>query len=299
MIYALWIVQGLLAALFLFTGGMKLILPLEELTGSMPVPGPFLRFIGVAEVLGALGLILPGLLRIRPGLTPLAAAGLVILMIGATAITLTGGAVAAAPIPLVVGLLAAFVFWGRWRGTPRSPIKRILLGLVALVVVVVGVVALQPSEFRVVRAATMAAPGPTVFAQVNDFHNWQAWSPWAKLDPAMKQAYEGAPAGAGAVYTWAGNREVGEGRMTVTESRPSELIRIKLEFMRPFEATSTAEFTFKPEGDRTAVTWSMRGQKNFTAKAVHLFMDMDKMVGGQFEKGLANLKSITEAAAKK
>jgi len=115
MIYALWIVQGLLALLFLFAGGMKLVLPLEKLTGPVPLPGLFIRFIGVAEVLGAIGLILPGLLRIRPGLMPLAAAGLVIIMVGATVITLVGGDVAAARISLVVGLRSAFVAYGRWR----------------------------------------------------------------------------------------------------------------------------------------------------------------------------------------
>jgi hypothetical protein len=114
MTYALWIVQGLLALVFLFAGGMKLVLPLEALQGDMPLPGLFVRFIGVAEVLGALGLILPGLLHIRPGLTPLAAAGLVLIMIGATVLTLASGAVAPALIPLVVGLLAAFVVYGRW-----------------------------------------------------------------------------------------------------------------------------------------------------------------------------------------
>jgi len=117
MMYALWIVQGLLAIIFLFSGGMKLVLPLEAMTGPIPVPGLFLRFIGVAEVLGAIGLILPGVLGIRPGLTPLAAAGLVIIMIGATALTLASGAVALALIPLVVGVLAAFVAYGRWRLT--------------------------------------------------------------------------------------------------------------------------------------------------------------------------------------
>ncbi len=116
---ALWIVQGLLAAIFLFSGGVKLVLPLEQLTGPVPLPGPFVRFIGVAEVLGAIGLILPGLLRIRPGLTPLAAAGLVIIMIGATVITLVGGDVALALIPLAVGLLSAFVAYGRWRLVPH------------------------------------------------------------------------------------------------------------------------------------------------------------------------------------
>ena len=113
----------------------------------------------------------------------------------------------------------------------------------------------------------------------------------------MKQAYEGAPAGTGAIYTWSGNNEVGEGRMTITESRPSDLIRIKLEFFKPFAATNTAEFTFKPEGNQTAVTWSMTGNNNFMAKAVHLLMNMDKMVGGQFEKGLAQMGSVVEAAA--
>ena len=116
----------------------------------------------------------------------------------------------------------------------------------------VVIVALQPSEFRVARSTTISAPPPAVFAQVNDFHKWEAWNPWGKIDPAMKQTYEGAPAGTGAIYTWAGNNEVGEGRMTITESRPSDLIRVKLEFFKPFAATNTAEFTFKPEGNQTA-----------------------------------------------
>jgi hypothetical protein len=118
--YALWIVQGLLALLFLFAGGTKLVLPLDALKGPVPLPGPFLRFIGVAEVLGAIGLILPELVQMRPGLTPLAAAGLVIIMIGATIITLAGGDVAIALIPLAVGLLSAFVAYGRWRLVPRQ-----------------------------------------------------------------------------------------------------------------------------------------------------------------------------------
>ena len=122
MTYALWIVQGLLALIFLFTGGTKLVLPIEKLTEQMSLPGLLVRFIGVAEVLGAIGLIVPGLLRIRPGLTPLAAAGLVIIMIGATVLTLAGGDVAPALIPLVVGLLSAFVACGRWRLAPhRGP----------------------------------------------------------------------------------------------------------------------------------------------------------------------------------
>jgi hypothetical protein len=177
-------------------------------------------------------------------------------------------------------------------------LKKILIALAAIVVVFVGVVAMQPSDFRIVRTATMSAPAPAVFAQVNDFHNWEAWSPWAKLDPAAKNSFEGPFAGTGAIFRWAGNKEVGEGSMTITESRPSDLIRIKLEFLKPFAGTNTAEFTFKPDGDQTAVTWSMAGENNFIAKAVCLFMNRDKMVGGKFEEGLAQMKSIVEAAPK-
>ena len=176
---------------------------------------------------------------------------------------------------------------------------KILVALAVIVIVFAVIVALQPSEYRVVRTATISAPAPALFAQVNDFHKWEAWNPWGKIDPAMKQTYDGAPAGTGAIYTWTGNREVGEGRMTIIESRPSELIRIKLEFFKPFAAINTTEFTFKPEGNQTVVTWSMTGKNNFMAKAIHLFMNMDKMVGDQFEKGLAQMKSVVEAAGAK
>jgi uncharacterized protein YndB with AHSA1/START domain len=175
---------------------------------------------------------------------------------------------------------------------------KILIAVAAIFVVLAVIVALQPSEFRVARSTTISAPPSAVFVQVNDFHKWEAWNPWGKIDPAMKQTYEGAPAGTGAIYTWAGNNEVGEGRMAIIESRPSELIRVKLEFFKPFAATNTAEFTFKPEANQTVVTWSMFGKKNFMAKAIHLFMNMDKMIGGQFEKGLAEMKSVVEPSPK-
>jgi hypothetical protein len=176
----------------------------------------------------------------------------------------------------------------------------IIFGGVAIAVAIFAVfVAIQPSDFRITRTGTVAAPAADVFGQVNDLHNWQAWSPWAKRDPAMKQNYEGAPAGTGASYSWSGNKEVGEGRMTITESRLNELVRIKLEFLKPFKATNTAEFTFKQDGQQTTVTWSMAGQRNFVLKAFGLFMNMDKMIGGDFEKGLASMKSVTEASAKK
>jgi hypothetical protein len=177
-------------------------------------------------------------------------------------------------------------------------LKIILIALAVIVIVFVVIVALQTSEFHVARSTTISAPPAAVFVQVNDFHKWEAWNPWGKIDPAMKQTYEGALAGSGAIYTWAGNNEVGEGRMAIIESRPSELIRVKLEFFKPFAATNTAVFTFKPEANQTVVTWSMFGKKNFMAKAIHLFMNMDKMIGGQFEKGLAKMKSVVEPSPK-
>ena len=164
-----------------------------------------------------------------------------------------------------------------------------------IVAVFLGVVAIQPSDFRVARTATIAAPAPAVFAQVNDFHNWKEWSPWAKLDPAAKSTFEGPSAGTGAIFRWAGNEQIGEGSMTITDSRPSDLIRIRLDFLKPFQATNTAEFTFKPEDNQTVVTWSMSGRNCLVAKACCLFMNMDKMVGGEFEKGLAQMKSVVEA----
>jgi uncharacterized protein YndB with AHSA1/START domain len=173
---------------------------------------------------------------------------------------------------------------------------KILIALAGVVFAFLGIVATRPSEYRVARTTTISAPAPAVFAQVNDFHRWAAWSPWEKIDPAMKRTYEGPPAGVGASYTWAGNGEVGEGRMTIVESRPSDLIRVKLEFVKPFAGTSVAEFSFKPEGDRTQVTWSMTGDKNFIAKAIHLVMSMDRMIGDQFDKGLAAMKTVAEAA---
>jgi uncharacterized protein YndB with AHSA1/START domain len=189
---------------------------------------------------------------------------------------------------------------GNAAGQPAAPKKKsilmpILLTLAAIIVGLLIVIAMQPAEFRVERSATIPAPPEEVFAQVNDFHAWKEWSPWAKLDPQSKETYEGSEAGTGAIFKWSGNNEVGEGMMTVTDSQPNELIRIKLDFIRPFAATNTAEFTFKPEGDQTRVTWSMFGQNTFMGKAIHLVMDMDKMVGGNFEQGLAQMKSAVEA----
>lgn len=182
-------------------------------------------------------------------------------------------------------------------------IKKILLGLLVVIALFLVVAAFQPADYRVVRSASISAPASVVFSQVNDFHQWNAWSPWEKLDPAMKRTFEGPPAGVGAVYGWSGNSQVGEGRSTITESRPNELIKIRLDFVKPFVSTCNIEYTFKPEGGQTGVTWSMDGKHNYVGKVMclgmSLFTSMDKMVGGQFEEGLANLKAVSESAAKK
>jgi uncharacterized protein YndB with AHSA1/START domain len=178
-------------------------------------------------------------------------------------------------------------------------IKFIFIGLVLIVIVFVVVVALRPADFRIQRSATIAAPPATVFAHVNDVHKFQEWSPWAKMDPNSKIVFEGPEAGTGAKFSWAGNKDVGEGAMTVTDSKPAELVQFRLDFKKPFEATNTDDFSFKPDGDKTVVTWGMSGKNNFMFKAVGLFMDCDKMVGKDFEKGLDNLKTLAEAEAKK
>src|SRR5262245_20690711 len=133
-------------------------------------------------------------------------------------------------------------------------LKKILIALLALVVVFLVVVALRPSEFHVERTATMAAAPAAVFDQVNDFHKWEAWSPWAKLDPNAKITFEGPPSGTGTIMNWAGNNEVGEGKMTLTESKPNELVKINVDIVKPMEGTSSTEFTFRPDGDKHAVT---------------------------------------------
>jgi hypothetical protein len=177
-------------------------------------------------------------------------------------------------------------------------LRAILIVIVAIIAIFLVAVSMQPNEMRVVRSATFAAPPAAVFAQVNDFHKWGAWSPWEKLDPGMKRTYEGPTEGVGAVYSWVGNSEVGEGKMTILESKPNELIKIKLEFIKPFAAVNTTEFSFKPEGENTNLTWTMYGPMNFMSKAMCLFMDMDKMVGTDFEKGLAGIKTVVEPAKK-
>jgi hypothetical protein len=175
-------------------------------------------------------------------------------------------------------------------------LKKILIGVGALLGLLLVVIALQPETFHVERSISMAASPDAAFAQVNDFHAWSAWSPWEKLDPTMKRSYDGAAQGVGAKYAWVGNKDVGEGRMTIEQSEPSSKVVIKLEFLKPFAATNTATFTFTktPAGNKT--TWAMDGNNNFVSKAFSLVMNMDKMIGPDFERGLAGIKAAAEAA---
>ncbi len=178
--------------------------------------------------------------------------------------------------------------------------KKIALALVVAAVALAAVVATRPSDFRIERSTTINAPADIAYGLVSDFHGWADWSPWEALDPAMKKTFTGQAGEKGSSYEWQGNKDVGEGRMTIVETKPSSLVEIKLEFIKPFAATSQTTLTFEPAGDKTRVTWAMVGQNNFVAKAMTLFMNMDKMVGADFEKGLAKLgeKSAAEHAVR-
>jgi hypothetical protein len=179
-------------------------------------------------------------------------------------------------------------------------LKKIVLGVVGVVVLAVAAVALiamtKPAAFTVERRTVINAPSATVFANVSDFHKWGAWSPWEHLDPQMKKTYSGPATGPGSTYAWTGNSDVGEGRMTVLESKPNEELKVKLEFIKPFEATNMTVYALKPVGEGTEVTWSMDGENSFMGKVMSVFADMDKMIGHDFETGLANLKRVSESA---
>ena len=172
---------------------------------------------------------------------------------------------------------------------------RILIGLAVVIGVFAVIVALQPSEYRVSRTTTISAPPSVPFAHVNNLQKMHAWSPWSKIDPNAKNTFEGPEEGVGAVQSWVGNNEIGEGRQTIIESRPNELVAFKLEFFKPFAGNAEAEIAFAPSGGQTQVTWSMTGEKSYLSKAICMFMSMDKMIGGTFEKGLADLKTLSES----
>ena len=177
-------------------------------------------------------------------------------------------------------------------------LKIILIAIPILLVIFIIVVAMQPSSYRVTRSLAIAAPPGALFPHMNDLKKWEMWNPWGKADPNMKLTYGGSTSGVGASYSWAGNSEVGEGRATITESRPSVSVRYKMEFYKPMSATSEMEFTFKLQGSQTAVTVTVTGDKDFITKAFCLFMSMDKMIGGKFERALAELKATAESHAR-
>jgi hypothetical protein len=173
-------------------------------------------------------------------------------------------------------------------------LKKILIALVVLIAAFAGYVAMQPDDLLVQRQATIAAPPAAVFEQVNDLHKWDGWSPWAKMDPQAKVGFEGPGSGKDAIFTWSGNDKIGEGRMTIVDSRPAELVDINVAFTKPFENTSNSKFEFKPEANQTLVTWSMGGRQNFLEKAMCIVFNGKKMIGDEMEKGLSNLKTVAE-----
>lgn len=168
--------------------------------------------------------------------------------------------------------------------------------IVAAVLLLIAAVAMQPAGFKVKRTVLIAAPPAAIFPQVHDFHRWNDWSPWAKMDPDMKQTFEGAASGVGAVQTWDG-KKCGTGRSTIVESAPNARVLVKLEFMKPWVATNFVEFLLEPEEEGTRVTWTMTGRKNFVMKAFSMVCNLDKTIGKDFEKGLVGIKGIVEAPA--
>lgn len=173
-------------------------------------------------------------------------------------------------------------------------LESIGIAVVVLVAAVLVYAATRPDAFRIERSARIKAPPEKAFALINDFHQWVSWSPWENIDPALKRIYSGAPSGVGTAYAWQGNSKVGEGRMEITASAPPSRIAIKLDFRKPFEAHNTAEFTLEHKDGVTNLTWAMYGPSPYLSKLMGLFFSMESMVGSQFERGLANLKSIAE-----
>ena len=166
--------------------------------------------------------------------------------------------------------------------------------LIAAAAAVLVLAARKPATFRIVRSIRIAAPPQRIFDLIEDFKAWSAWSPWEGKDPDLKRTYAGAPRGRGAVYAWEGNRNVGQGRMEIVDAPAPSRVTIRLDFLKPFKAHNTTEFTLAPQGDATEVTWAMTGPNVFMGKVMGVFVDMDRMIGRDFEQGLANLKAAAE-----
>ena len=173
-------------------------------------------------------------------------------------------------------------------------LKKIGWGLVVVVVAVLAYAALQPDTFRVTRSATIDAPPEKVYPLIADFHKWTTWSPWENRDPAMQRTFGGAASGKGATYAWAGNREVGEGRMEITDATTPSKVTIKLDFLQPFEGHDVTEFVLVPQGNATQVTWTMQGPATFLTKLMGVFFSMDRMIGKDFEAGLEKMKTAAK-----
>jgi hypothetical protein len=175
-------------------------------------------------------------------------------------------------------------------------IKKLALALVVLIVAVLIYAATRPDSLHVERSATVNAAPEKIFPLINDFHSWTSWSPYEKRDPAMKRTYGGAVAGKGAIYEWEGNNDVGSGRMEITDAAAPSKIVIKLDFIKPFEGHNIAQFTMQPSGGgATNVMWSMDGPSPYLGKVIGVFMNMDRMIGTDFETGLTHLKALAEA----
>lgn len=171
----------------------------------------------------------------------------------------------------------------------------LLMALIALVAVLLVYASTRPDSFRIERTITIQSPPEKVFALINNFHQWEVWSPWEKVDPHITRTYSGTPQGVGAIYAWSGNKDIGQGRMEIIESSAVSKIVIKLDFLAPFEAHNTAEFVLTPQGNTTQVTHAMFGPSPLLSKLMGLVFNMDKMVGDKFEEGLKNLKQMAEA----
>lgn len=172
-------------------------------------------------------------------------------------------------------------------------LKKIAIGVVVLVLIVLGLAAMQPDSYRVQRTIAIKAPAEKILPLISDFHNWTSWSPWEKLDPAMKRTFSGAPKDQGAVYAWEGDDKVGAGRMEITGMTPAK-VDIQLDFLKPFESHCQTVFALETKGDITTVSWTMSGPSEFMTKLMGLVVSMDSMIGKDFEAGLANMKAVAE-----
>jgi hypothetical protein len=177
-------------------------------------------------------------------------------------------------------------------------LKKILIGVAAVIAIILILAVTKPSTFHIERSATIAASPAVLFDFANDSKKFEQWNPWQKIDPNIKNTYSGPQAGVGAACAWVGNSDVGEGKSTIIESKPNELVRLRMEFKKPMESECTVDFSFKPEGDKTKVTWAMYGPQPFIGKLMSVFVDCDKMCGDQFAQGLANLDAAAHAAPK-